>query len=157
MFGNHWVRLTVFIALCLAVGGLGGAATSSSLTDWYAQLRRPPLNPPNWIFAPVWTTLYVMMAVAGHRLWGVLSPEKGRLRILFVIQLALNGIWSPLFFGLHNPLAGLVDIVLLWGFLAALVRLSWREDRISGILLTPYLLWVSFATYLNAALWWLNR
>ncbi len=154
---NRWGRLLIFIAVCLAVGGLGGAATSSSLTDWYAGLRRPPLNPPNWIFGPVWTTLYVMIAVAGSRLWGLFSPEKGRLRALFVIQLVLNGIWSPLFFGLRNPLAGLIDIVLLWGFLAVLVRLSWREDRFAGILLTPYLLWVSFATYLNAALWWLNR
>jgi tryptophan-rich sensory protein len=141
----------------MGIGWLGGIATESSLVVWYSHLRRPPLNPPSWVFAPVWTTLYLMMAVAGWRLWGCPSAHNGRLRALFVLQLTLNALWSPLFFGLRNPLAGLLDIVLLWVCLTALVRQLWREDKVSGALLIPYILWVSFATYLNAAIWWLNR
>lgn len=149
--------LMLFIAGCLAVGFVGGLATSSSLQSWYVGMRKPLLNVPNWVFAPVWSFLYLLMAIVGWRLWSVSSDHRLRLRMLFGCQLILSALWSPLFFGLRNPLAGLVDIVLLWGVLLALTRVSWREDRVSGVLLVPYFLWVSFATYLNFALWWLNR
>jgi tryptophan-rich sensory protein len=149
--------LFIFIVICLFVGWLGGAATESSRTSWYAGLQKPYLNPPDWIFAPVWTVLYLSMAIAGWRIWNVDDLSSGRMRFLFVVQLALNGVWSFLFFGLRDALSGLADIMLLWFFLLALVRLSWQKDRLSGHLLMPYLLWVSFATYLNAAIYWLNR
>jgi tryptophan-rich sensory protein len=148
--------LFIFIIICLFVGALGGAATESSRTSWYSGLQKPYLNPPDWIFAPVWTTLYLFIAIAGWRIWNAHIPNRNSMRFLFIAQLALNGAWSFLFFGLRNPLTGLVDIVLLWIFLLALVRLSWQEERISSYLLTPYLLWVSFAAYLNAGIWWLN-
>lgn len=147
----------MFVAGCLAVGFLGSLATSSSLQSWYPGIRKPPLNPPNWVFAPVWSVLYILMAIAGWRLWNISSAHRFQLRMLFVCQLVFNALWSPIFFGLRNPLAGLVDIVLLWVVLLMLTCMSWREDKVSGFLLVPYFLWVSFATYLNAALWWLNR
>lgn len=156
--GKHsYLMLAAFIAGCLAIGFLGSLATSSSLQTWYPSLRKPFLNPPNWVFAPIWSVLYTLMAVAGWRLWGIVSVQRFKLRMLFACQLICNAFWSPLFFGLQNPLAGLVDIVLLWGILLSLTRKALREDRSSGFLLIPYLLWVSFATYLNAAIWWLNR
>lgn len=148
--------LFAFIIICLFVGWLGGAATESSRTSWYSSLQKPYLNPPDWIFAPVWTTLYLFMAIAGWRIWNVDAPIRNGMRFLFTAQLALNGVWSFLFFGLRNPLTGLVDIALLWFFLLALVRLSWQAERISCYFLAPYLLWVSFAVYLNAGIWWLN-
>ncbi len=149
--------LIMFVVGCLAVGFLGSLATSSSLQSWYPGIRKPPLNPPNWVFAPVWSVLYILMAIAGWRLWNISSAHRFQLRMLFVCQLVFNALWSPIFFGLRNPLAGLVDIVLLWVVLLMLTCMSWREDKVSGFLLVPYFLWVSFATYLNAALWWLNR
>jgi tryptophan-rich sensory protein len=139
------------------IGWLGGAATESSRTSWYSGLEKPYLNPPDWIFAPVWTTLYLFMAIAGWRIWNVDSPNSNRMRFLFIAQLALNGVWSFLFFGLRNPLTGLVDIVSLWVFLLALLRLSWQEERISCYLLAPYLLWVSFASVLQLTITYLNR
>jgi len=151
------MTIIIFLVIILAIGGLGGIVTGPAIEQWYIFLNKPPLTPPSWIFAPVWTVLYVMMAVAGARLWKVGSEQSVRLRWLFVLQLMFNGLWSPIFFGMRNALAGLGDILLLWVFLAALVRLSWREDKISALLLAPYFLWVSFATYLNIGLWWLNR
>ena len=149
--------LIFFIAACLAVGYLGSLATSYSLQNWYLGIRKPPLNPPNWVFAPVWSVLYIMMAIVGWRLWALRSARKNHLRILFVLQLIFNALWSLLFFGLRNPFFGLVDILLLWAILLFLTCTSWRADKISGLLLIPYFLWTSFAVYLNAALWWLNR
>lgn len=149
-------RLLLFILICLAVGGLGSLATQSSLLTWYAELQKPPLNPPNWVFAPVWTTLYVLMAFAGWRIWKINSSVKNRLRFLFSAQLVLNGIWSFLFFKLRSPLIALIDILVLWGFVFILIKNLWKWDKQSSLLLIPYLLWLSFALYLNAALYWLN-
>ena len=150
------LNLFLFLGICLLVGWLGSIATGTSRETWYAGLQKPPLNPPDWIFAPVWTTLYIFMAIAGWRLWQVETPDKNRLRFLFTAQLVLNGVWSFLFFGLRHPFLGLMDIVLLWVSLFFLTARAWQTDRISGFLLLPYLLWISFATYLNAAIWRLN-
>ena len=150
-------QLLFFIIICLSIGWLGSLATRSSLTGWYAGLQKPPFNPPNGIFAPVWTFLYILMAIAGWRIWSHPFPGRGRLRLLFVAQLFLNGVWSFLFFGLHNPAIGLADILLLWIFLCILIRSAWQLERTTALLLTPYILWVSFAAYLNVGLWWLNR
>lgn len=149
--------LILFLGICLSVGALGGLATASSVTTWYAGLQKPPLNPPSWIFAPVWTTLYVLMGIAGWKIWEVKTSDKNRLRFLFAAQLLLNGVWSFLFFGLRNPWISLADILLLWITLLVLTTGAWRTVRLSGLLLMPYLLWVSFAVYLNAAIGWLNR
>jgi len=144
-----WVLLT-FCAP--AFGVLGGPG------EWYASLNKPSWNPPNWIFGPVWTTLYVMMAVAAWRVWrkGGWSAQAQPLR-LYLIQLALNAAWTPAFFALQNPGLGLVVIVTLWSAIGMTVRRFASVDRIAAGLLVPYWLWVSFATVLNATLWWLNR
>jgi benzodiazapine receptor len=143
-----------FIALCLAAGALGAAVTAPAIPTWYAALAKPSFNPPNWIFAPVWTTLYVLMAIAAWLVW-----RRGNARTplaLFVLQLVLNSAWSLLFFGLHRVDLALIDIVLL---LAAIVAtaLSFRpRSAVAALLLMPYLAWVSFATVLNFAIWRIN-
>lgn len=154
---RKYLKLFLFIIACLGIGWVGSIATGTSKETWYAALQKPPLNPPDWIFAPVWITLYVFMAIAGWQIWETEKPKRNRVRFLFAAQLILNGIWSFLFFGLHNPLISFVDIGLLWVCLFMLILEAWRASRAAGFLLMPYLIWVSFAAYLNAAIWWLNR
>lgn len=154
---KKYLKLFLFLGICLSVGWLGGIATETSREVWYAALRKPPLNPPDWIFAPVWITLYIFMAVAGWRIWAIADLKKNQIRFLFVLQLILNGVWSFLFFGLRNPLISLADILLLLASLLVLTSYTWRPERMAGLLLIPYLIWVGFASYLNAAIWWLNR
>jgi tryptophan-rich sensory protein len=146
--------LAVFILICLAVGGSGAAFPPG---EWYRQLAKPPLNPPAWVFGPVWTLLYILMGVSAWLVW--LRPGLPAARIpllLFAAQMALNGAWSWIFFGFHQVGLALIDIVLLWAAIAATLISFWRIMRPAAVLLFPYLLWVSFATYLNAALWRLN-
>ncbi len=146
--------LAVFILICLAVGGSGAAFPPG---EWYRQLAKPPLNPPAWVFGPVWTLLYILMGVSAWLVW--LRPGLPAARIpllLFAAQMALNGAWSWIFFGFHQVGLALIDIILLWAAIAATLFSFWRIRRPAAVLLIPYLLWVSFATYLNAALWRLN-
>lgn len=152
----RWLSLIGFVVVCLFVGYSGSLVTQSSLETWYAGLQKPPLTPPDGVFGPVWTMLYVLMAIAGWRIWISVSPERKSLITLFITQLFLNGIWSYLFFGLQKPWIALIDILLLWLCLLVLVQKSLRVDRTAGLLLVPYIVWVSFATYLNAVFAWLN-
>lgn len=156
---NNGLKLVIAIALPLVVGGLSGYATSGGVSTWYPTLVKPPFNPPAWIFGPVWTLLYITMGVAAFLVWRQgLAAEGVRLALaVFIIQLALNGLWSILFFGLQAPGWALVEIILLWLAIAATLVLFWRVVPAAGLLLIPYLAWVSFATVLNASLWWLNR
>jgi len=151
---GQWIALGGWIALCFAAASLGGLIGPG---EWYARLRKPSWNPPNWIFGPVWTTLYVMMAVAAWRVWR-LDGDGGRRKALglFLVQLALNAVWTPLFFGLKQPALAFADIVLLWFAIGATAVAFFRMDRVAGWLMVPYLVWVSFAAALNAALWRLN-
>lgn len=153
------LKLVVAIALPLVVGGLSGSATAGGVSTWYPTLVKPPFNPPAWVFGPVWTLLYIMMGVAAFLVWRQgMAVEGVRLALaVFVIQLALNGLWSILFFGLQAPGWALVEIILLWLAIVATLVLFWRMVPAAGLLLFPYLAWVSFATVLNASLWWLNR
>lgn len=125
--------------------------------DWYAQLHKPAWNPPNWVFGPVWTLLYITMAIAAWLVWrrGGFMAQKKPLS-LFLLQLFLNGLWTPLFFGLHWPGLALLDLLLLWLALLATVIAFWKVRPLAGALLVPYLVWVSFAGALNCALWRLN-
>ena len=146
-----------FILLCLAVSGLGGLATSTSVGTWYQTLAKPPFNPPDWIFAPVWTSLYILMAISGWRIWRLpRSLARKHALVAFGIQLTLNLLWSFLFFGMRNIGLGLSEIVLLLGSIIVTTSLFWRLDRPAGVLFLPYVAWVSFATVLNASLWLLN-
>lgn len=151
--------LVIAVALPLGVGALGALATMDGVRTWYPTLVRPSFAPPSWVFGPVWTTLYVMMGVASWLVWrtGSARPEVRSALTVYGVQLALNLAWSWLFFGLHQPLPALVDIVVLLALIVVTARRFARIDRAAGALLVPYLAWVSFATALNAAFWWLNR
>ena len=149
--------LLVFLVICFGVSVAGGAATASSVGTWYQALQKPPFNPPDWLFAPVWTVLYVMMAVAGWRVWRKHGLRRARAAMaLFGIQLALNLAWSFVFFGYRLIGAALIEIVVLLVAIVLTTILLWRRDRFAGVLFIPYTGWVAFATALNFALWQLN-
>jgi len=151
------VGFSVFLALCLAVAAVGGAVTASSVGTWYPTLAKPAFNPPNWIFAPVWTTLYFLMAIAAWRVWRRDGLRQARWALaLFALQLALNLAWSVLFFGMRMIGAALVEVVVLLLAIVATTLVFWQRDRVAGMLFLPYAAWVAFATLLNAALWRLN-
>jgi len=160
---NHPTRtrdtlgFAAFLALCLAASAVGGAATASSVGTWYQSLAKPWFNPPNWIFAPVWTALYFMMAIAAWRLWRRDGLAGARAAMtLFALQLVLNMVWSIVFFGLRSVGAALVEIVVLLLAILATTLVFWQRDRVAGMLFIPYAGWVAFAAVLNAALWQLN-
>lgn len=141
-----------------AIGVLGTIATAPNIPTWYATLVKPGFTPPNWLFGPVWTLLYAMMAYA---LWRILAlsgdrPGRSAAVAVFFVQLALNGLWSWAFFAAHSPLAGLVVILALIVAIVATIRAFWPLDRVAALLLVPYLAWVAYATALNAAVWQLN-
>jgi len=152
MSRRHLPTHLVFLALVVGGGLLVGA---SNIPDaWYADLAKPVFNPPNWIFGPVWTLLYVMIAVAGARTW--LRDRRGSAMTAWWVQLALNFLWSPAFFSFHAIGAALVIVLALAVAVAAFIGLTWRSDRVAALLFVPYLAWVSFASLLNASILWLN-
>jgi benzodiazapine receptor len=150
------LALGLFYLLCFLAAGLGSLFTMVSLGSWYAGLAKPSWNPPSWIFGPVWTVLYAMMAVAGWLVWRRGGSQSRIALRWFAIQLALNVGWSAVFFGLQLPGVAFVEILALWVAIATTLVTSWKVSRAAGILLAPYLLWVSFAAVLNFAIWRLN-
>jgi benzodiazapine receptor len=151
------VSLAVFVLICFAAAGLGGLVTASNIPNWYAGIAKPTWNPPNWIFGPVWSCLYLMMAVSAWLVWRQAGLARAKLPLaLFAIQLALNSLWSVLFFGLHSPGMAAVEIVILWLAIVATMVAFFRCSKIAGWLLVPYLAWVSFAAVLNFTIWRLN-
>lgn len=146
-----------FLCLCLAASAVGAAATASSVGSWYQTLVKPSFNPPDWIFAPVWSALFFMMAIAGWRVWRRDGLGGARAAMaLFALQLMLNMGWSIVFFGLRSIGAALAEILVLLLAIVATSVLLWQRDRVAGMLFIPYIGWVAFATVLNAALWQLN-
>jgi len=146
------------IALTMAVSAIGGLATPRALDSWYAGLNKPSFNPPNWIFAPVWTTLYILMAIAAWRIY--LGPESRSRRAalaLYALQLALNLAWPLIFFGLGSPFLALLELALLLMAIVGTAVSFGRLDRPAGLLLVPYALWSAFAFVLNLEIWRLNR
>ena len=128
------------------------------MNTWYAELTRPPLTPPNWLFGPAWTILYILIAISIILYYK--SPGKEQVLLtsgILIVHLIVNFSWTPLFFGMQNPLLALLDILVLDITLVLLIYLFWQASTIAAMLLIPYLCWVSFATYLNAGFWWLNR
>lgn len=153
---RDYAGLAVFIAINVAVSALGGWATAASVGTWYQALEKPAFNPPDWIFAPVWSALYLMIAIAGWRAWRRGGGEARLALTAYAVQLALNLSWSFVFFGARLIGPALAVIAALLAAILANVFLFWRIDRAAGALLVPYAAWVSFATVLNAALWRLN-
>ncbi|HKJ71805.1 MAG TPA: TspO/MBR family protein [Gammaproteobacteria bacterium] len=146
-----------FLAGCLVVSGMGGAVTATSVASWYPELAKPPFTPPDGVFPPVWTVLFVFMAVAGWRIWRLAEGEDRTVALnWFGVQLVLNLLWSVIFFGLQAPGWALAEVLLLLGAVAATLRAFLRLDLWAGAALVPYLLWLGFAAGLNASIWWLN-
>jgi tryptophan-rich sensory protein len=157
---NKISKILVVVVTCLVVGYFSGLVTRSAITTWYPTLVKPSFNPPNWIFAPVWSMLYIMMGVAAGLVWNRIDFEKENVKkalIFFAIQLALNTLWSYLFFGLKNPMLAGVEVVLLWLMIFETYSKFVKINKIAGYLFIPYLLWVSFAAVLNISIWWLNK
>ncbi len=154
------IRIAVVLTTCLLVGYFSGMVTRDSITTWYPTLVKPSFNPPNWVFAPVWTILYIMMGVAGGMVWNRLEQDPENVKkafTFFIIQLALNAVWSVIFFYFHNPFLALIEVILFW-LLIFETHIQFKKiDKTAGLLFIPYLAWVSFATVLNASIWWLNR
>ena len=154
------LRIATVAVTCLVIGYFSGIITRDSIITWYPTLVKPSFNPPNWIFAPVWSLLYIMMGIAAGIVWNRIEFEKELVKkalLVFTIQLALNALWSYLFFGLHNPLLALVEILLLWLMIFETYIQFKKIDKVAAMLPLPYLAWVTFATVLNASIWWLNK
>jgi benzodiazapine receptor len=159
MKAENLVRVVVACTVSLAAGGIGLLVVPRGrFASWYAQLRKPAFTPPDWVFGPVWTVLYSLMGVAASLVWKEgLGRRPTRVALLwFLGQLVLNALWTPVFFGLRRIGSALAIIGLLWAALAVTVCRFVRVSRAAGLLLVPYLLWVSFAAILNASIWWLN-
>jgi tryptophan-rich sensory protein len=145
------------ILLCLGIGALSGIATSSGVKTWYIDIIKPVFNPPNYVFAPVWTVLYFLMGVSFYLiLQGPKSVEKSKAIRLFLLQLTLNFAWSFLFFKFHLIGIAFIEIILIWLAVLAMILQFYKVNRLAAKLQIPYLLWLSFATVLNASIWWLN-
>lgn len=145
----------VLFACCFSAAALGGISTAEAVQSWYPSLDRPPWTPPNWAFGPVWTTLYTFMAIAA---WDHVrrAPERVAPMALFAVQLALNALWSPLFFGARQTGPALGVIAAMWVTIAGCIVSFWPSTRLGALLLVPYLAWVSVAASLNAWIWWFN-
>ncbi|WP_435197528.1 TspO/MBR family protein [Natronomonas sp. EA1] len=150
------LSLVAAILVCELVGAAGSVFTATSLDSWYRTLDQPALAPPDWVFGPVWTTLFALMGVAAWLVWREWGPDARLALWVFAGQFALNLAWSAAFFGLQSPFWGLVVIAMLWLAIVATIATFARVDRRAAVLLVPYLAWVSFAAYLNYGFWVLN-
>lgn len=147
-----WIALAAFLVLCVGGGSLIG--TMNLPGAWYEGLAKPFFNPPNWLFGPVWTVLYAMVAFAGWRTW--LRGYKGLAMQIWFLQLAVNFTWSPMFFGAQMLGLALLIIGVMIALTVIFIQLTWKADRLTALLMLPYLAWISFAGLLNASLWWMN-
>ena len=153
-----YVRFVISIVLCQVAAAIGAFFTTPAIPTWYASLRKPALTPPNWLFAPVWTALYLMMAVSLFLVWNT-GPKRREVResiVIFCVQLGVNVFWSYSFFGLQSPALGLVVILALWLSILISIASFFRVSKIAALFLVPYLVWVSLATYLNYSVVMLN-
>ncbi|MBI3103308.1 tryptophan-rich sensory protein [Candidatus Daviesbacteria bacterium] len=144
-------KLLLSIGICLGAGIIGSFFTVSAIPDWYAALNKPFFSPPNWIFGHVWTILYILMGISLYLVW-----TKKSIPTVFWIQLILNAIWSMIFFGMKNPMLAFVNIIALWVAIVLTIKAFSKINKLASRLLWPYLAWVSFATFLNLAIVFLN-
>ena len=159
MDGNTIVKLVICILACFAAAGFGGIFTSRSIPDWYEGLKKPRYTPPNWVFGPVWTVLYILMAISVFLVWqeGLGAPGVTTAFAFFWVQLTANALWSYIFFARRWIIGGIINIVILWLLILATIITSFLVSIVAGILLLPYIFWVSIATYLNIGIWRLNK
>jgi tryptophan-rich sensory protein len=152
------VKLIISIAITLAVGAVSSLFTASSVAGWFATINKPSFNPPNWVFAPVWTTLYILMGIACWLVWK--SNADGKIKTiaigLYAVQLTLNFLWSFIFFYAHETGLALVEVMLLWLMIVLTIIWFSKISSLAALLMVPYICWVSFATVLNFYIWKLN-
>lgn len=155
---NEILKLIVSIIICLLAGVIGSIFTTPAIPGWYTALVKPSFSPPNWVFAPVWTSLYLLMGISAFLVWrkGTHNQQVNSALRLFLAQLVLNTFWSILFFGLRSPFLGFLEIVLLWVAIILAILCFFRVSKLAGILFLPYILWVSFAAILNFSILRLN-
>ena len=153
-----WFELISAIIICNLAGFIGSFATSSSVSTWYQTLNKPFFNPPNWVFAPVWTTLFILMGIALYLIWikGFKKKEVKEAVSIFGIQLGFNILWSYLFFGLRNPLLAFIEIMILWLAILFMIIYFYKVNKTAAYMQIPYILWVSFAAMLNLSIVLLN-
>ena len=154
------LRIIYCVAICLVVGYLSSITTQSSINTWYPTLIKPSFNPPNWLFAPVWTLLFIMMGIAAGMIWNQLENQRELVKkalLFFTVQLLLNALWSYLFFGLNNVLLALIEVILLWLVIYETFHIFRKIDKKAAYLFIPYLIWVAFAAILNGSIYYLNR
>lgn len=156
---NNIAKLIFALVVCQLAGVVGSIFTTPSIPTWYASLQKPFFTPPSWLFAPVWITLFILMGVSVYLIWvkGVKNKQVKIALLIFGIQLVLNVLWSFLFFGLHSPFYGFIDIVVLWVAIALTILKFFNISRKAGALLLPYIVWVTIAMALNFYIWMLNR
>ena len=155
---STWKQLTVAIIGSELAGIVGSVFTAPSITTWYTTLTKPSFNPPSWVFGPVWTTLFALMGIAAFLVWKK-GFEHKNVRIalwVFISQLILNTLWSIIFFGLHSPGAAFIEIIFLWLSIVTMIALFYKISKAAAYLIIPYILWVSFAAFLNYSIWILN-
>ncbi len=161
MLANRWLKLALLLLASAMVASMGSFFGPSTSPDgWYKAIAKPSWNPPGWIFGPVWTTLYIMMSIAAWRVWTkatVALTTRHAAMWIYLAQLLVNASWSALFFGLQSPALALVCIVVMWVLIVVTILRFKPIDALAAWLLMPYLAWVSFATFLNGTIWWLNR
>ena len=157
---SKYLRIIYCVAICLVVGYLSSITTQSSINTWYPTLIKPSFNPPNWLFAPVWTLLFIMMGIAAGMIWNQLENQRELVKkalLFFTVQLLLNALWSYLFFGLNNVLLALIEVILLWLVIYETFHIFKKIDKKAAYLFIPYLIWVAFAAVFNGSIYYLNR
>ncbi len=151
------VGMMVVVVVTLCAGLIGNLLSADAITTWYAGLDKPSWNPPNWLFGPVWTILYVLMGVAAYQVWERVKDSSRRAAlVVYGVQLVLNASWSIIFFAFRQPGIAFGEIVVMWVAILATIILFWRVRPLAGVLLLPYIAWVTFASALNFAVWQLN-
>ena len=154
---SNGIKLMISIVLCVSLGSVGGLVTVNEIPTWYASLNKPSFNPPNWLFGPVWTTLYLLMGISAYLIWKQpVSKERNKALQFFILQFILNFCWSFIFFGLHATGWAFIEMIALWILILLTILHFSRHSKLAAWLLVPYISWVSFALLLNAAIWRLN-
>lgn len=155
---TKFFQTILFVLLSQSAGLIGSIFTTSSIASWYSGVNKPSFNPPNWIFGPVWISLYTLMGIASYLVWQKRgeNPLAKTALIIFFVHLVFNALWSIIFFGLHSPMWAFFEIIILWIMILVLIALFYKIDKRAAYLLVPYILWVSFASVLNFSIWRLN-